>query len=139
MTKRINHHESNSIVSSAYCNRTKRKQHRTNFFTKSLHHSRLTSFPMSLFKDGMMRKQNKVFLHNVLLSQAKLTLTQVRYMLLMEVHFCTKFDGLRISLSETSAIYMLSMLKPNMVSVKLYLMDRVINHLQKIAKTVEEV
>ena len=61
---------------------------------------------MSLFKDGLIRKPKKATLGNTLLTTKVDTDPNLLHVL-MEEHFCTKYNGIQVSLLETFASFML--------------------------------
>ena len=99
----------------------------------------LTTFPMTFFKDGLMRKPKKGNSSQYSARQKKLILTKTRYMYLIEEHFCTKYDGLRASFLEKFTSFMLITSHQNMASAQLYLTDTAKHHLLKIMSLQEKI
>ena len=96
-----------------------------------------TTFPMTFFKDGLMRKPKKQ-LFAIFFSPKKLILTQPCYMFLMEEHLRTKYDGVRAPLLKKFASFMLITSHQNITSAQSYLADTAIHHLPKIMGTQEK-
>ena len=102
-------------------------------------HYELTAYPMSLFKDVLMRKPNKTLLRNSLVTKKADVQENSEHVLDAGALLRTKFVGVVVPILEMFVNNTLSMLRINIPPVPLFLTDTVMRYLRKTMNTYEEV